>query len=436
MKKQKRYLLTIIFAGCSFFGLQAQTEELVLDTAAVRLPWPENLQARIDTLIEEPLFDYSQLGLMVYDLTADSVLYSYGEKQTLRPASTMKLLTAVTALDRLGPNYQFRTSLRYTGSVVDSVLTGDIYCVGGMDPMFETIDMNAFVESILRLGVKTIRGNMVAVTSFKEPELLGEGWCWDDDNPQLTPLLISRQDAFMSRFIEMLRAAEVEVDAMVTSGPLPKESLTICTRSHSLREILLPMMKDSDNLYAESMFFQVAAADGSRPAKAVHGRQAVKQLLGKAGVNNIQYRITDGSGLSLYNYVTPELMIRLLIYAYRQTNIFRELYPSLPVAGQDGTLKKRMTESVANGRVRAKTGTVTGVTTLAGYCASANGHMLAFSIMNQGVLKIADGRDFQDRLCAVMTDPDRFESPKPKVEKKVTKKAKARKSKKGKKVKR
>ena len=426
MKNKKRYLLTFIFAGCSLFGLQAQTEDAVLDTAAVRLPWPENLQARIDTMISEPLFDYSQLGLMVYDLTADSVLYSYGEKQTLRPASTMKLLTAVTALDRLGPSYQFRTSLRYTGTVVDSVLTGDVYCVGGMDPMFETIDMNAFVESVQRLGVKTIRGRMVAVTSFKEEPLLGEGWCWDDDNPQLTPLLVFRQDAFMSRFIEMLRAADIEVDAAVTNGSLPNEALTICTRSHSLREVLLPMMKDSDNLYAESMFFQVAAAGGSRPAKAVHGRQAVKDLLGKAGVNNIQYRITDGSGLSLYNYVTPELMIRLLTYAYRHLNIFTELYPSLPIAGQDGTLKKRMTESVANGRIHAKTGTVTGVTTLAGYCSSANGHMLAFSIMNQGVLKIADGRDFQDRLCAVMSDPDRFESPQQKVQKKVTKKTKVK----------
>ena len=135
---------------------------------------------------------------------------------------------------------------------------------------------------------------------------------------------------------------------------------------------------------------------------------------------------SDGSGLSLYNYVTPELMIRLLIYAYRHLNIFTELYPSLPIAGQDGTLKKRMTESVANGRIHAKTGTVTGVTTLAGYCSSANGHMLAFSIMNQGVLKIADGRDFQDRLCAVMSDPNRFESPLPKVQKKVTKKNKAK----------
>lgn len=407
----------------SFLGLQAQTEG---DMAQVMLPWPENLQARIDTMIQEPLFDYSQLGLMIYDLTADSVLYSYGEKQTLRPASTMKLLTAVTALDRLGPDYQFRTSLRYTGTVVDSVLIGDVYCVGGMDPMFETIDMNAFVESVLRLGVRTIRGRLVAVTSFKEELLLGEGWCWDDDNPQLTPLLISRQDAFMSRFAEMLRSAGVVVDAMVTNGPLPREALTICSRSHSLRDVLFPMMKDSDNLYAESMFFQVAAADGSRPAMAVHGRQAVKQLLSKAGVSNIQYRVTDGSGLSLYNYVTPELMIRLLIYAYRHMNIFRELYPSLPVAGQDGTLKKRMTESVANGRVRAKTGTVTGVTTLAGYCTSVNGHMLAFSIMNQGVLKIADGRDFQDRLCAAMSDPNRFEVPQPKVEKKVSKKRKAK----------
>ena len=165
------------------------------------------------------------------------------------------------------------------------------------------------------------------------------------------------------------------------------------------------MMKDSDNLYAESMFFQVAATVGKQPATAAHGRQAVKQTLGKAGVHHIQYRIADGSGLSLYNYVTPELMIRLLIYAYRQTNIFRELYPTLPVAGQDGTLKKRMVKSVANGRVKAKTGTLTGIATLAGYCASSNGHMLAFCIMNQGVLKIAEGRNFQDQVCEALATP-------------------------------
>ena len=376
-----------------------------MDTAEVKLPWPQNLQTRLDTLLENELFERSQLGLLVYDLTADSVLYHRGEKQTLRPASTMKLLTAITALDRLGGNYQFRTSLRYSGEVVDSVLTGNLYCVGGMDPMFDIIDMNAFVESVLGLGVKTIRGNLVAVTSFKDNLLLGEGWCWDDDNPQLSPLLVSRKDEFMSKFVEMLRAAGVEVDAPITTGALPKESLTICTRSHTLREILLPMMKDSDNLYAESVFYQAASTVASRPATAAHGRQAVKETLGKAGVKDIQYRIADGSGLSLYNYVTPELMVKLLIYAYRHRNIYIELFPSLPVAGQDGTLKKRMVKSPANGRVRAKTGTVTGVTTLAGYCASLNGHMLVFSIMNQGTLKIAEGRNFQDKVCEIMSQP-------------------------------
>ena len=385
--------------------MQAQTERVMMDTAEVKLPWPQNLQTRLDTLLENELFERSQLGLLVYDLTADSVLYHRGEKQTLRPASTMKLLTAITALDRLGGSYQFRTSLRYSGEVVDSVLTGNLYCVGGMDPMFDIIDMNAFVESVLGLGVKTIRGNLVAVTSFKDNLLLGEGWCWDDDNPQLSPLLVSRKDEFMSKFVEMLRAAGVEVDAPITTGALPKESLTICTRSHTLREILLPMMKDSDNLYAESVFYQAASTVASRPATAAHGRQAVKETLGKAGVKDIQYRIADGSGLSLYNYVTPELMVKLLIYAYRHRNIYIELFPSLPVAGQDGTLKKRMVKSPANGRVRAKTGTVTGVTTLAGYCASLNGHMLVFSIMNQGTLKIAEGRNFQDKVCEIMTQP-------------------------------
>lgn len=402
MKKQ---ILTIIFAGCSFLGLQAQTEGLVMDTAEVRLPWPQNLQARLDTLVDNPLFERSQLGLLVYDLTADSILYHRGEKQTLRPASTMKLLTAITALDRLGASYQLRTSLRYSGVVEDSVLVGDLYCVGGMDPMFETIDMNAFVESVMGLGVKAIRGRLIAVTSFKDNLLLGEGWCWDDDNPQLTPLLVSRKDEFMSKFVEMLRAAGIEVDAPITTGVLPKESLVICTRSHSLRDILLPMMKDSDNLYAESVFYQVASTVGKRPATASHGSQAVKETLGKAGVKDIQYRIADGSGLSLYNYVTPELMVKLLIYAYRHRNIYIELFPTLPVAGQDGTLKKRMVKSPANGRVRAKTGTVTGVTTLAGYCASLNGHMLVFSIMNQGTLKIAEGRNFQDQVCEIMSQP-------------------------------
>ena len=402
----KRYILTLLAASI-LLGTQAQTkgdtdEILPEDTVEVSLPWPQNVQARLDTLMQDPLLERTQLGLLVYDLTADSILYSHGAKQTLRPASTMKLLTAVTAADLLGGDYRFRTTLRYQGEVKDSVFTGDIYCVGGMDPMFDASDMEAFVESIRNLAVDTIRGRFVAVTNFKEENLLGEGWCWDDDNPQLSPLLVDRKNEFMSRLVEKLREAWVVVDAPCTSGALPKESLTICSRSHTLREILLPMMKESDNLYAESVFFQIAASQGVRPAKAAHARQLIKKELAKAGVHDVPYRIADGSGLSLYNYVTPELMVRLLVYAYRSTKLFMQIYPSLPISGQDGTLKKRMLKTPAEGRVRAKTGTLSGISSLAGYLLTANNHTLAFCIINQGVMKNAEGRGLQDKVCVAL----------------------------------
>jgi D-alanyl-D-alanine carboxypeptidase/D-alanyl-D-alanine-endopeptidase (penicillin-binding protein 4) len=173
------------------FAMQAQTlPEVSLlrqDTAEVVLPWPVNVQTRLDSLVKDTLFERTQLGLMVYDLSADSVLYSYGGKQTLRPASTMKLLTSVTALDLLGSGYAYRTYLYYKGTITKGVLSGDVWLVGGMDPLFDETDMRIFAETLHRVGVDTIRGRIMQDISFKEEQLMGEGWCWDDDNPQLTP---------------------------------------------------------------------------------------------------------------------------------------------------------------------------------------------------------------------------------------------------------
>ena len=397
-------MIALALSQC--FAMQAQTlPEVTLlrqDTAEVVLPWPVNVQARLDSLVTDPLMERTQLGLMVYDLSADSVLYSYCGKQTLRPASTMKLLTSVTALDLLGSGYAYRTYLYYKGTIADGVLTGDVWLVGGMDPLFDDQDMRIMAQTLQRVGVDSISGRIVRDVSFKEEALLGEGWCWDDDNPQLSPLLVSRKDEFADRFKEELERCGVAVNAPITTDRLPKDVLLICSRSHSLREVLEPMMKESDNLYAESMFFQIAASMGKRPATAAHARQLIKQVLSKAGVTGIPYRIADGSGLSLYNYVTPELMVRLLRYAYLKRDIMATLYPALPVAGVDGTLKKRMKGGAAQGNVHAKTGTLSGISSLAGYCRAANQHLLAFCIINQGIMKNAEGRDFQDKVCEVL----------------------------------
>ena len=391
------------------FTMQAQTlPDVTLlrqDTAEVVLPWPMNVQARLDSLTSDTLLRRTQLGLMVFDLAADSVIYSYGGQQTLRPASTMKLLTSVTALDLLGSRYDYRTSLYYQGRMADGVLEGDVWLVGGMDPLFDDTDLRIMAETLHRVGIDSISGRIMKDVTFKEDMLLGEGWCWDDDNPQLTPLLISRKDEFAERFKEELEKCSIIVNAPISAGRLPKDALLVCSRSHPLSEVLVPMMKESDNLYAESMFFQIAAATGQRPAKAVHARQAVKSLLSKAGVRGIPYRIADGSGLSLYNYVTPELMVRLLRYAYLKRDVMAALYPALPVAGVDGTLKKRMKGSAAEGNVHAKTGTLTGISSLAGYCRAANQHLLAFCIINQGIMKNAEGRNFQDKVCEALCRP-------------------------------
>ena len=194
-------MLALAISQC--FAMQAQTlPEVSLlrqDTAEVVLPWPVNVQTRLDSLMTDPLLERTQLGLMVYDLSADSALYCHGAQQTLRPASTMKLLTSVTALDLLGSGYAFRTYLYYKGTIAQGVLTGDVWLVGGMDPLFDEKDMHIFAETLHRVGVDTIRGRIMQDISFKEEQLLGEGWCWDDENPQLTPLLISGKDEFASQ---------------------------------------------------------------------------------------------------------------------------------------------------------------------------------------------------------------------------------------------
>ena len=109
----------------------------------------------------------SQLGLMVYDLDADSAIYRFNEYQTMRPAFTMKVITAIAALDKLGGSHQFKTELCYTGSIENRTLTGNVYCVGGFDPRFNANDMHAFVESLQKMGVDTIRGTLYTDKSMK-----------------------------------------------------------------------------------------------------------------------------------------------------------------------------------------------------------------------------------------------------------------------------
>ena len=165
------------------------------------------------------------------------------------------------------------------------------------------------------------------------------------------------------------------------------------------------MMKKSNNQFAEAAFYLLAYNNGliDHPVTANDCQTSIRQVMEKAGCKDVKNTvIADGSGLSLYNRVTPENIVHMLRYAFSNNNMFDTLYESLPIAGVDGTIQGRMKAKPAYNNVRAKTGTVNGVTTLSGYLKASNGNWLAFSIMNNGVNDKAGTRAFQDRICQAL----------------------------------
>lgn len=360
---------------------------------------------RVDSLLTPELLTRSQVGLHIYDLTADSTILAFGADQLMRPASIQKVITAVTALSQLGTDFNFRTSLYGEGSINDSTLEGNIYIKGGFDPRFGHDDLWALIHALNARGVRAIAGDVILDLSLKDSARLGWGWCWDDDNPPLTPLLYNQRDNFTAALSAALKDAGIRLAGSLIEGRISSGASLWTVRSHTIDQILLRMMKQSDNLYAEALFYQLAAHSGKAYADRKQAVAYIKELARHQGLAPTDFSFADGSGLSLYNYASPRLLTAFLRYAYTHEGIFLHLQPSLPLAGVDGTLRKRMTSGPAYANVSAKTGTLEGVSTLSGYCKAPNGHTLCFAIMNQGILRQSVAHRFQDKVCEAMTAP-------------------------------
>ena len=452
LQAQAVFSTTSIASVDSVFTDTVYADTLVIDSVSPELPWDEAVRYQLDKMVNSKLFETTQLGMIIWDLDADSCLFRHNERHRLRPASTQKTVTAIAALDLLGASHQFKTELRYSGKIVQrptlpdtlnlatpslnregwggspstlnsppstlnlatsslnregwggspSTLSGSLYLVGGMDPLFDETDIKVLASAVKTLGVDTITGNIYEDRSFKHTDKWGEGWCWDDDNPNLSPLLVGGKDMAATRLLSELRSLGIVVMGGIGEATAPAGTILIGTRTHAMDDVLVPMMKRSDNWYAESLFYQLANRLGGKGATVKAARNYIDRLVTRAGADQKLIHVADGSGLSLYNYVTPDMELKLLRYAWKNSEIIEKFYPSLPIAGVDGTLKNRMKGTKAQGNVHAKTGTVTGVSALAGYCTASNGHHLCFSIINQGIPKAKIGRDFQDAVCTLL----------------------------------
>lgn len=205
-------------------------------------------------------------------------------------------------------------------------------------------------------------------------------------------------------FKNLLSRFSIKVYGTVTFGSAPEYlSLIGQHMSQPLRILINDMLKKSDNVIAGALFKKLGQLYTKKPGSWQNGSFAVSQILAKqAGVRVNGMRILDGSGLSPENLATPAQMMQVLDFAFHHEQISLDFITSLPIAGVDGTLKHRM-GNIAR-KVRAKTGTISGVATLAGYTVSADREPLAFVIMINGTK--ANGwryRELEDRIVAALT---------------------------------
>lgn len=416
--KHRLFFLQLCF--CIVMCLQAQEPADSADMAGIYTPsWDERMYNSLTLLAQEADRNYYNTGMSVYDLTTDSLIFAYNQHKLMRPASTQKVLTAIAALDLLGADHVYTTKVYAKGTVANGELKGDLYVVGDFDPMLTADHLKQMATAVKEAGITRVEGLLLADVSMKDTLCLGNGWCWDDDQPYLTPLSLGGKayecsSYKINRYIPALNflaslAAALKAEGISTRNAgtatlkMADDCRLITQVTHTLREVLLPMMKDSNNLMAESMFFQIGA-EKKRGVSWKDCAEQVESVITHAGMSTSLAVVADGCGLSLYNYITPGLQVAMLRYAYQHDAIFGPLYHSMPIAGVDGTLQSRMLKTAAERNIHAKTGTVTGVSTLTGYLTASNGHLIAFSIMCNGQKKASEARAFQDRICEAMCE--------------------------------
>lgn len=205
-------------------------------------------------------------------------------------------------------------------------------------------------------------------------------------------------------FRSILNQLAVRVYGTVTFASAPANLSMIGTHSSKpLRVLVNEMLKKSDNVIAGALFKKIGQLYTRRPGSWENGSLAVSQILSKrANVNTSGMRLLDGSGLSAANLATPSQMMQVLDFAFHHSATSLEFITALPIAGVDGTLKHRM-GNIAY-KVRAKTGTISGVVSLAGYALSAEREPLAFVIMVNGTRGFSwRYRAMEDRIATALT---------------------------------
>lgn len=367
----------------------------------------------------------SQSGAYVYDLTTATPLFSAHAEVPHPPASVEKLYTATTALELMGPTATLSTSVLGMGHLgPDGRWEGNLYLRGGGDPTFgstafidsryggQGTSISALAALVKAAGIRSVTGSVDGDESYWD-SLRGDPYSNYAPDPELegnlSALEFNRGEMGSEQgphapaayaALELrgaLRAEGVSVHSG-TAATTPPAATTIATaNSPTLATLLGLTLPPSDNYFAESLLKDLGARYGGAGTTAA-GAAVVRSTI--ARVFGLHPYLIDGSGLSHYDHTTPEQIVTLLT-ALAHNPLGTTLRDDLAVAGQTGTLSERMRNTPADGRCQAKTGTLNGVSNLAGYCQAANGNILAFAFFNDGI-ETDEAHTIQDNMAITL----------------------------------
>jgi serine-type D-Ala-D-Ala carboxypeptidase/endopeptidase (penicillin-binding protein 4) len=407
-------------------------------------------QSKVLTLMMEKGLAFDQVGIIIED--ENGKVFAFNEKKHLKPASLNKILTAGTALELLGTDFQFKSQLLMNGSIHNHILKGSIYIRNDGDPTFNARTLSNFLSALKSQKIQTIDGNIVIDDSKQFDVHSPDTKSWQrTPNPANYPMfvnvdppakvqpgsrawnsakkrlrrLIALNDAYVvyqnmvqpdlwtgQDFLLLLRKSKIKVTGRVIRGSVPEGVSEIAVVNTPLTLVIHNMLKSSNNFYADMMIRNLAAHSGSNPLTMEAGIKYVDSFLERVGVSREDYSLFSGSGFTHNGFITAGALCMVLNHLRAQPNVSTVFYDSLPVAGLDGTLKFRMRRTEAVGRIHAKTGYLAslvsrpksqaGVVALAGFANTSAEKSLTFVFLYNGTLNPNTVRSIFDKMCVIM----------------------------------
>jgi D-alanyl-D-alanine carboxypeptidase/D-alanyl-D-alanine-endopeptidase (penicillin-binding protein 4) len=345
-------------------------------------------------------------GALVYDIAAKSELF--GTRPTVKrpPASVEKLWTTTALMTKLGPAAHLHTAVLGTGFLRRGVWHGSLYLRGGGDPTFGDPTFNSvwelgygptagqLVAQLVARGIHRVTGPVFADESLFDRRRGGllTGYAPDvpDFGGQLSALTYDHGSAavhfspatFAARELVLtMRGSHIQVRASRHAAATPGGARLLAMVSSPPLSVMTRLMDvPSDDLFAELLTKQLGVLFGAGGTTSAGAHVIAKTI---AAAYDLHPLILDGSGLSRNDRSSPLEIVDLLRDIWH-TPVGRGLAASLPTVGVDGTVRSIGLKTAAQRNCIAKTGTLDGVTNLAGYCHSRDGHMLAFALLIDG----------------------------------------------------